>query len=90
MASSEELTTQQDPIDIASFPPPKKIAKFRQTTISFLYVCMVNTIYLFSFVETPRKFIIYNNKLLLLLLLIIIIILLLLLLIIIIIIYYLQ
>ena len=26
--------------------------------ISFLYVCMVNTIYLFSFVETPRKFII--------------------------------
>ena len=35
MASSEELTTQQDPIDIASFPPPKKIAKFRQTTINF-------------------------------------------------------
>ena len=27
-------------------------------TISFLYVCMVNTIYLLSFVETPRKFII--------------------------------
>ena len=26
--------------------------------VSFLYVCMVNTIYLFSFVETPRKFII--------------------------------
>ena len=26
--------------------------------ISFLYVCMVNTIYLFSFVETPRQFII--------------------------------
>ena len=26
--------------------------------LSFLYVCMVNTIYLFSFVETPRKFII--------------------------------
>ena len=26
--------------------------------ISFLYVCMVNTIYLFSFVETPLKFII--------------------------------
>ena len=25
---------------------------------SVLYVCMVNTIYLFSFVETPRKFII--------------------------------
>ena len=25
MASSEELTTQQDPIDIASFPPPKKL-----------------------------------------------------------------
>ena len=25
---------------------------------SFLYVCMVNTIYFFSFVETPRKFII--------------------------------
>ena len=24
----------------------------------FLYVCMVNTIYLLSFVETPRKFII--------------------------------
>ena len=38
--------------------------------ISFFYVCMVNTIYLLSFVETPRKFIIpelsdlhrcYNN-----------------------------
>ena len=27
-------------------------------TLSFLYVCMVNTIYLLSFVETPRKFII--------------------------------
>ena len=26
--------------------------------ISFLYVCMVNTIYLLSFVEIPRKFII--------------------------------
>ena len=26
--------------------------------LSFLYVCMMNTIYLFSFVETPRKFII--------------------------------
>ena len=26
--------------------------------MSFLYVCMVNTIYLLSFVETPRKFII--------------------------------
>ena len=26
--------------------------------LSFLYVCMVNTIYLFSFVETPRKFMI--------------------------------
>ena len=26
--------------------------------ISFLYVCMVNTIYLLSFVDTPRKFII--------------------------------
>ena len=26
--------------------------------ISFFYVCMVNTIYLFSFVETLRKFII--------------------------------
>ena len=26
--------------------------------ISFLYVCMLNTIYLLSFVETPRKFII--------------------------------
>ena len=25
---------------------------------NFLYVCMVNTIYLLSFVETPRKFII--------------------------------
>ena len=30
----------------------------RNTLISFLYVCMVNTIYLLSFVETPRKFII--------------------------------
>ena len=27
------------------------------SVISFLYVCMVNTIYLLSFVETPRKFI---------------------------------
>ena len=26
--------------------------------LSFLYVCMVNTIYLLSFVGTPRKFII--------------------------------
>ena len=26
--------------------------------LSFLYVCMVNTIYLLSFVDTPRKFII--------------------------------
>ena len=26
--------------------------------LSFLYVCMVNTIYLLSFVETPPKFII--------------------------------
>ena len=26
--------------------------------LSSFYVCMVNTIYLFSFVETPRKFII--------------------------------
>ena len=26
--------------------------------MSSLYVCMVNTIYLISFVETPRKFII--------------------------------
>ena len=33
--------------------------KFQQEgEISFLYVCMVNTIYLLSFVETPRKFII--------------------------------
>ena len=31
---------------------------FQQIVTSFLYVCMVNTIYLFSFVETPRKFII--------------------------------
>ena len=30
----------------------------RYLDISFLYVCMVNTIYLLSFVETPRKFII--------------------------------
>ena len=29
-----------------------------KSVISFLYVCMVNTIYLLSFVETPRKFII--------------------------------
>ena len=26
------------------------------TSLSFLYICMVNTIYLLSFVETPRKF----------------------------------
>ena len=31
---------------------------YTKNVISFLYVCMVNTIYLFSFVETPRKFII--------------------------------
>ena len=31
----------------------------QEQVISFLYVCMVNTIYLLSFVETPRKF---NNK----------------------------
>ena len=29
-----------------------------EIVISFLYVCMVNTIYLFSFVGIPRKFII--------------------------------
>ena len=33
-------------------------AKINKTVESFLYVCMVNTIYLLSFVETPRKFII--------------------------------
>ena len=32
--------------------------KENRLDISFLYVCMVNTIYLLSFVETPRKFII--------------------------------
>ena len=32
--------------------------KDHTTLLSFLYVCMVNTIYLLSFVETPRKFII--------------------------------
>ena len=32
-----------------------KFAKFFNI-LSFLYVCMVNTIYLLSFVETPRKF----------------------------------
>ena len=31
---------------------------FANLNLSFLYVCMVNTIYLLSFVETPRKFII--------------------------------
>ena len=30
----------------------------RGHALSFFYVCMVNTIYLLSFVETPRKFII--------------------------------
>ena len=33
-----------------------KSPEAKQSVISFLYVCMVNTIYLFSFVETPRKF----------------------------------
>ena len=32
--------------------------KFLVRLISFLYVCMVNTVYLLSFVETPRKCII--------------------------------
>ena len=32
--------------------------KIKKMLISFLSVCMVNTIYLFSFLETPRKFII--------------------------------
>ena len=31
---------------------------YKLHVISFLYVCMENTIYLLSFVETPRKFII--------------------------------
>ena len=31
---------------------------FLQLYLSFLYVCMVNTIYLLTFVETPRQFII--------------------------------
>ena len=35
-----------------------KVFKNIFTAISFLYVCMVKTIYLLSFVETPRKFII--------------------------------
>ena len=29
-------------------------------SLRFLYVCMVNTIYLFSFVETPGKFLIIS------------------------------
>ena len=39
---------------------PVKFFKFSQMleNLSFLYVYMVNTIYLLSFVETPRKFII--------------------------------
>ena len=32
--------------------------KITNKQLSFLYVCMVNTICLLSFVETPRKFII--------------------------------
>ena len=35
-----------------------KLLDTMRIVISFLYVCMVNTIYLLSFVETPRKFII--------------------------------
>ena len=37
---------------------PQHYLNFLWQFDSFLYVCMVNTIYLFSFVETPRKFII--------------------------------
>ena len=37
---------------------PQSGSCFKTNIIHFLYVCMVNTIYLFSFVETPRKFII--------------------------------
>ena len=36
----------------------KDLTEEEKRNISFLYVCMVNTIYLFSFVETPQKFII--------------------------------
>ena len=35
----------------------KSLSK-QEIYLSFLYVCMVNTIYLLRFVETPRKFII--------------------------------
>ena len=35
-----------------------KNAELAILPLSFLYVCIVNTIYLLSFVETPRKFII--------------------------------
>ena len=37
---------------------PVGIIKLSTNRLSSLYVCMVNTIYLFSIVETPRKFII--------------------------------
>ena len=36
----------------------KLVSSRTASVLSFLYVCMVNTIYLLSFVETPRKFII--------------------------------
>ena len=36
----------------------RQLVDDKSVAISFLYVCMVNTIYLLSFVETPRKFII--------------------------------
>ena len=45
-------------IDIANLKLNFKVYVYINSNLSFLYVCMVNTIYLLSFVETPRKFII--------------------------------
>ena len=52
-------------LSIRHKPKTRNVSKFLvrlhgeySTSLSFLYVCMVNTIYSFSFVEAPRKFII--------------------------------
>ena len=48
-------------LEVINFFPYEQalsIENKRISVISFLYVCMVNAIYLLSFVETPRKFII--------------------------------
>ena len=55
---SKNLNISRTKQDIEKLKTPLRLVWKCCSVISFLYVCMVNTIYLLSFVETPRKFII--------------------------------